>query len=89
MIHKSMDPLIFPLATKKYLSQNQYGTATPKELWKAFDEAIRDTHGLGDWDVGMETLMDSWTNEAGYPLVTVSWYADVLTLWQVGFCLTP
>ncbi|XP_015435663.1 PREDICTED: uncharacterized protein LOC107191201 [Dufourea novaeangliae] len=85
MIHRAFGPNIFKDAINRYLKKHQYSTATPKDLWKAFDEAINETREVGDPHVGMEEIMSSWVNEAGYPVVTASLYANKITLTQKRF----
>ncbi|KZC13131.1 Aminopeptidase N, partial [Dufourea novaeangliae] len=85
MIHRAFGPNIFKNAINRYLKRHQYSTATPKDLWNAFDEAINETRTVGDWHVGMEELMDSWVNKAGYPVVTASLDKNTITLTQERF----
>ncbi|XP_054001864.1 putative aminopeptidase-2 [Hylaeus anthracinus] len=87
MIHKSLDPEVFSKATYQYLLRRRYNTSTPKDLWEAFDDAIKETNALGNWEISMESLMDHWTNTAGYPLVTASFYYGKITLTQKRFSL--
>ena len=85
MIRNSMDPEVFTKATHQYLQQHQYNNTTPKDLWKCFDDVIAGTNALGDWKISMETLMDSWTNERGYPIVHTFLNGQTLKLTQERF----
>ncbi|XP_076675141.1 uncharacterized protein LOC143372620 isoform X2 [Andrena cerasifolii] len=85
MIRNSMDPEVFTKATHRYLQQHQYSSTTPKDLWKSFDDVIAETNALGAWNISMETLMDSWTNERGYPIVQTVLNNNRLRLTQERF----
>ncbi|XP_076292003.1 uncharacterized protein LOC143214621 isoform X2 [Lasioglossum baleicum] len=85
MVQRSLDPRVFPMAINLYLERHKYSTTTPKDLWQAFDEAIEETKTLGDLEVSMEELMDSWTNQAGYPVVYATRTNGTVLLTQERF----
>lgn len=85
MIQKSLKPETFYRAVNLYLTDRQFNTSTPKDLWNAFDKAINETNDLDHWDIDMETLMHGWTNGRGYPVVYASLQANTITLTQVIF----
>ncbi|XP_043263410.1 putative aminopeptidase-2 [Colletes gigas] len=87
MIKNSLAPEVFSKATQRYLRENRYSNTSPKDLWKAFDAVINETHAFGDWKISMETLMNSWTNEAGYPVVSATSNGNKITLTQKRFSL--
>ncbi|CAK9796737.1 Aminopeptidase N [Anthophora quadrimaculata] len=73
MIQKSLRPEIFTNATNKYLLKHQFKTATPKDLWQAFDDEIKSMNNSNNfWNISMETLMYGWTNKPGYPVVSAT-----------------
>lgn len=85
MVERSLDPKVFPLAINRYLNRHQFQTTTPDDLWRAFDEAINETKALGDLGVSMKEIMDSWTNEPGYPVVIATREKGTVTLTQERF----
>ncbi|HXV27276.1 MAG TPA: M1 family metallopeptidase [Candidatus Paceibacterota bacterium] len=62
MIHDFIGPDAFRTGLQNYLRRHAYANATTEDLWEALAEAsgkpVRD-------------IMDTWTKQAGYPLITV------------------
>ncbi|XP_076648371.1 putative aminopeptidase-2 isoform X2 [Halictus rubicundus] len=85
MVERSLDPKVFPMAINRYLSRHQYNSTTPKDLWQAFDEVIEETKAFGDMEVSMTEIMDSWTNEAGFPVVQATRMNGTVLLTQERF----
>jgi len=46
--------------------------AGPEDLWETFDYVLYDADYNIDDDVTVYKYMDSWTNQPGYPLITVT-----------------
>lgn len=61
---------------KAYFAEHQYGNATGDDLWQAFSDAS----GI---DVG--TVMKTWLEQPGYPVVTASLKDDKIVLSQEQF----
>lgn len=63
------------------MDYRKFGTVNPTQLWKFYNEVAE---GL---PTDMESIMKTWTDEPGYPLVTVSVNQTdgVITLKQVLF----
>lgn len=61
------------------LGYRKFGTVNPAQLWKFYNEVAE---GL---PTDMESIMKTWTDEPGYPLVTVrvNQSDGVITLKQV------
>jgi aminopeptidase 2 len=59
-----------------YMNNNLYKNTTSTDLWKAFDE-------VSNSDIGK--LMNSWTKQTGYPVVTVNCDGFTLHLNQQRF----
>jgi len=55
---------------------NSYMIAGPKDLWETFDYVLYDADYNIDDDVTIYKYMDSWTNQPGYPLITVTSTSD-------------
>lgn len=60
----------FKKGITKYLTDHEYGNAATSQLWDALTEAANDDGRLPD-GVTMANIMDSWTSQAGYPVLTV------------------
>ncbi|XP_067090600.1 alanyl (membrane) aminopeptidase-like b [Osmerus mordax] len=58
----------FILGLKKYLDALQYSNADNKDLWKHLQQAVNEDGGF----VNVEELMYTWTNQMGYPLITIN-----------------
>ncbi|XP_039306339.1 aminopeptidase Q [Solenopsis invicta] len=54
----------------KYLQAHEYSSATPDDLWKALQEAL-DESDVPHNDFQVKDVMDTWFEQAWYPLVTV------------------
>ncbi|EOB13243.1 M1 family aminopeptidase 1 [Nosema bombycis CQ1] len=50
----------FKLGFRKFLNKYSYSNATPQDLWNSFDPKFK-----------VESLMNSWTGNKGYPLITI------------------
>jgi len=62
-----------------YLERNQYGNATTEDLWQALAEVSGKP---------VKNVMDTWTKQAGYPVVSVSATGNSLRLTQSRFFLS-
>ena len=47
-----------------------YSNAEQDDLWKAFDQEARKRSRLPD-SITVKTIMDTWTVQKGYPVLTV------------------
>jgi len=59
-----------------YLTRNQYGNATTEDLWQALEDASGKP---------VKKIMDSWTKQTGYPLVTLTGATGLLLAEQTRF----
>ncbi|XP_035668606.1 endoplasmic reticulum aminopeptidase 1-like isoform X1 [Branchiostoma floridae] len=69
-----------------YLQEHQFGNAATDDLWKALDQAARTA---GKADMNIKRVMDTWTNQMGYPVVKVTRQNSKLVLEQERFLLMP
>jgi len=53
-----------------------HSSATPDDLFAALQEAADAAGTFQDPDLTVKSIMDSWTTQAGYPLITASRTAD-------------
>lgn len=68
-----------------FLKEHKYGNADQDDLWRSLTTAAHRNKALSP-DMTVNTIMDSWTLQTGYPVVTVTRnYADgTAILTQVG-----
>lgn len=73
-----------------YLNANAFGAAIPDSLFYYWDEAAKEDGTLSD-SLSVKTIMDTWTLQKNYPLVTVtrSYATGEATLTQERFLMKP
>lgn len=74
MIKHAMGEQKFKTALQKYLKANEYGTSTPTKLFKAFTDEWKPQ------EVVFLNLLNDWTTQVGYPVVTLKLGEDKKTL---------
>lgn len=62
-----------------YLSRHQYGNASTEDLWQALAE---------ESGKPVKNVMDTWTKQSGYPVLSVSASGNTLELHQTRFFLS-
>lgn len=70
----------FQKGLQEYLKKHQYGNATTLDLWEALEKAS---------DKKVQEIMENWTGQPGYPLVSVSTRNRSLLLSQKRFFSSP
>ncbi|CAB3366338.1 Hypothetical predicted protein [Cloeon dipterum] len=65
-----MGEIPFRNGIKIYLTDNAYGSVTKDDLWTALESTMPDN--ILPPEVSLKTVMDSWTENPGYPLITVT-----------------
>lgn len=73
---------IFRRGLNEYLNVHAYGSADTNDLWSVFTK-----HANRTFDV--KAIMDTWTQQTGFPLVTIKREGKVVTASQKRFMLTP
>ncbi|XP_038078719.1 putative aminopeptidase-2 isoform X2 [Patiria miniata] len=64
---------IFLKGLKSYLRGKQYSGAENSDLWYHVNKEMREAGvDLGDGITDIATIMDTWTNQMGFPVVTVT-----------------
>lgn len=71
-------------ALRDYLAHHVGGTARPEDLWKSFEPYVSISSGL--IKLSIKEVMDTWTNQPGYPVVHASVDDSIVTLTQVTSC---
>jgi aminopeptidase 2 len=79
MISTYLGEAVFVEGVRQYLNRHIYGNAVTGDLWKALGEA-------SGKDIG--TVMDTWTKNVGYPVVSVTEKDSALHLEQHRFLST-
>lgn len=60
----------FREGVSEYLKKNAYGNAEQDDLWKSLSEAAHKSNALPE-TMTVKEIMDTWTLQTGYPLITV------------------
>ena len=71
------------LLFQRYVSIYKFSNADMQDLWKCFSEAVQYEHDVAG-------IMDTWTRQMGFPVVTVSHlHGNRYKLTQQRFLLNP
>ncbi|TTZ20721.1 Thyrotropin-releasing hormone-degrading ectoenzyme [Bagarius yarrelli] len=68
MLANVMGQAVFQKGINDYLMTHMYGNAARDDLWNKFSEAMQ-SEGK---DINIKQVMDVWTLQMGYPVVTIS-----------------
>ncbi|KAF7694107.1 thyrotropin-releasing hormone-degrading ectoenzyme-like isoform X2 [Silurus meridionalis] len=68
MLANVMGQAVFQKGINDYLMTHMYGNAARDDLWNKFSEAMQ-SEGK---DINIKEVMDGWTLQMGYPVVTIS-----------------
>nr|XP_034185421.1 putative aminopeptidase-2 [Osmia lignaria] len=85
MLEKSLGNDVFFKALHNYLEKRKYDVATPTDLADAFKDQITDPVVKNE----IHSIMNSWTNQSGYPVIHVTVQPDYVILRQERFILKP
>lgn len=84
MLHHALGPNVFESGLRTYLQRNQYQNAIPHDLSSAIQfHADKENSSK----ISIEPLINSWINNAGYPVVNATWTSGILMLSQERFYL--
>jgi len=72
------------LALRDYLTKRKYLTARPTDLWESFESFV--SISIGNKNASIEEVMNTWTNQPGYPVVNATLTNQIITLTQVILC---
>lgn len=84
MLNHILTDEVFNSGVTDYLNSKMYGNAEQKDLWSALTTAAR---RKGDFDADVAVVMDSWTLQTGFPVLTVerNYENGSVTFTQVNF----
>ncbi|XP_033306357.1 endoplasmic reticulum aminopeptidase 2-like isoform X2 [Bombus bifarius] len=66
----------------EYLNSHAYGNADTNDLWAVFTKHTNNT-----FDV--KAIMDTWTQQMGFPLITITRNGNTITATQKRFLISP
>ena len=79
MFNHSFGQEVFLKAIQNYLLHNKYDNAKPEFLEAEFESLISKPLKFN-----VSTIIDSWINQAGYPVVNITVNGDEVTFSQVS-----
>ncbi|XP_076438567.1 glutamyl aminopeptidase-like [Babylonia areolata] len=80
MLRHFIGPENFRKGLQSYVKKYKYKNADMNELWQTFTEAVEGKHLIGE-------IMEKWTRQMGYPMVTVQEAGSTFRLSQTRFLL--
>ncbi|XP_011643165.1 putative aminopeptidase-2 [Pogonomyrmex barbatus] len=86
MMFNAFDEEIHLKALRNYLTKRQYKTSRPTDLWESF-ESLTSVPINEERNASVEEVMNTWTNQPGYPIVTATLDGFLLTLTQERFLM--
>ncbi|XP_077988862.1 endoplasmic reticulum aminopeptidase 1-like [Glandiceps talaboti] len=85
MLENFLSRDVFTKGLTDYLQSHAYSNAKTDDLWQALTKADHDNGGNND----VKTLMDTWTLQMGYPVVTLTRNGRTVTATQQRFLINP
>lgn len=70
MIHMFIGEQFFRKGIANYLKKFQYRNAVQDDLWKSFHDQV-ENYDLLPGNLTIKDIMDTWTLQPGYPIVTI------------------
>lgn len=80
---------IFKAGLTSYLKKYTYSNAATKDLWNSFSGAVQGSSSGAQLTSDVAGLMDTWTKQMGYPVVTLKRSGNRVTVTQDRFLLYP
>lgn len=81
MLERVVGADIFNKALRSYLIRHQYANAETDDLWKSFTSEMKNTK----MEIDVKEMMDTWTLQMGFPLVTITRSGRNVTVTQERF----
>ncbi|KYN14240.1 Aminopeptidase N [Trachymyrmex cornetzi] len=73
------------LALRNYLTKRKYLTARPTDLWESFEPFV--SISIDNRKASIEEVMNTWTNQPGYPVVNATLTNEIVTFTQERFLI--
>ncbi|KAK3890636.1 hypothetical protein Pcinc_005432 [Petrolisthes cinctipes] len=86
MMQNFLTEKTFRKGLKNYLNTLKYKSATQEDLWKHLTDAAREDGVMGV-EMSVKEVMDTWTLQMGYPVISVFRNGSTATLTQNWFTL--
>lgn len=86
MMQEFLGETAFKDALKKYLRDFQYSNAVHDDLWNVMTEFGHKYETLPQ-NLNVKTIMDTWTLQAGYPILSVTRNGSAITVSQQRYLL--
>ncbi|ESN97941.1 hypothetical protein HELRODRAFT_177606 [Helobdella robusta] len=67
MLESVIGPEIFQKAVKNFLTEHEFKSAKSSDLWESFTK-----ESSGSLNIDVKEMMDTWTQQMGFPLVSIS-----------------
>lgn len=87
MLHFFLGQNIFQKGINDYVEKFKYSNSKFGDLWMAFTDAANTVQPHLLPDISIREIMISWTNQKGYPLITVTRKRETKQIFisQVGY----
>ncbi|KAL7288625.1 hypothetical protein TKK_0017359 [Trichogramma kaykai] len=86
MMRHTFGSNIFDDALRIYLNERKYANASPDDLWEAIEKSLI-KHKAQKLPVNVSSIMKTWTEQSGFPYISVVIKQDTITLEQNRFLL--
>ncbi|XP_020293712.1 endoplasmic reticulum aminopeptidase 1-like isoform X2 [Pseudomyrmex gracilis] len=88
MLEKVVCEDVFKHALNDYLNSHAYGNTDINDFWEVLTKHARNSTEPNT-DVNIRKIMDTWTQQTGYPLVTIARDGETVTVTQKRFLISP
>ncbi|XP_012221595.1 endoplasmic reticulum aminopeptidase 1-like isoform X2 [Linepithema humile] len=78
---------VFKRGLNDYLNSHAYGNTETNDLWSVFTKHTKNSSLVNELDI--KTIMNTWTQQTGFPLVTIIRDGETVTATQKRFLLSP
>ncbi|XP_051160347.1 endoplasmic reticulum aminopeptidase 2-like isoform X1 [Leptopilina boulardi] len=82
MLENFLNEDVLKSGLNEYLNNYAYGNADTGDFWSVFTK-----HSNNTFDV--KTIMETWTQQTGFPLITISREGNIITASQKRFLVSP
>jgi glutamyl aminopeptidase len=88
MLESFVGSHIFLRGLQSYLLKHKYANAETKDLWAAIMEEYQSNRDLAN-NINIEEVMNTWTLQMGYPVITIHASARTIGATQERFLFNP
>ncbi|RLU25456.1 hypothetical protein DMN91_001612 [Ooceraea biroi] len=87
MLERVLCENVFQRGLNDYLNLHAYGNTVTNDLWTVFTKHTRNSSVGAELDV--KIVMNTWTQQTGFPLVTITRDNNTITATQKRFLISP